>query len=191
MVAINAEDGFFQLEGVTWVSEPAAQEWGLILRGVGIRTGVSHGYVDVTVRRVTERPTDAELSAWEDVVEAPAMLTADAAARAMNALPVPEARLTSVAGLHGVLIGSSGRDASPDAADDESGEQYIVVAWPIATPMEPAVRWLRSKRGREFAAGSPPPTFSASTISVPFDAVSGEPVGRLPVRYNPAIGDDR
>lgn len=156
MLRLRADEGLLELSGVRWLGEPQAGEWALVLRGAGIRTGVNIGRVEVDVEHRASAPADDELADWEDVVEAPAHLEADACVCGLFELPVEGSRLSREPGLHGVLIAARGRDASYDAVDDASGERYLVATWPTERPIASRARWARSRVGA-FALLEPAP----------------------------------
>lgn len=183
--SVYAEDGLIELASVDWVGNAAPGENALVLRGAGILTGVSHGGVTITVDRSSASPSDAELAHWEDVVEAAANLTMDSSARAFSEWPPSEAQLCASPGLHSVLIAARGRDAHPDGAEHESGEQYLIVTWPVSSPIASRVRWLRSDRSRSLASAPSVRVPSVARPSYPMEAGAGAFVGSSPIRFDP------
>ncbi|MFJ8613590.1 hypothetical protein ACIRH0_41420 [Streptomyces sp. NPDC093675] len=97
-----------------------------------ICTGISNGWVNVSVQVCWHPPAQVDANAWEEIVEH-SVETATGALRVTSVMSdAPELPLLTPqgSGTYRIRVHARGRDTAPDGAVFEPVEDYLLIVWP-------------------------------------------------------------
>ncbi|TQJ23718.1 hypothetical protein FBZ33_4030 [Micromonospora sp. A202] len=110
--------------------------------GVVVFTGISSGFVQVTVDARDAPPATTDLVGWDDVVETSVHAPAGrmVVSGVMNDAPELPVLTRSGPGSYRIRIHARGRDIAVDLGALEPVEDYLVVAWPAQPATETSLK---------------------------------------------------
>ncbi|NEC29300.1 hypothetical protein G3I20_22635 [Streptomyces sp. SID8111] len=97
-----------------------------------ICTGISAGWVNVSVQVRRHPPAQVDADAWEEIVDHSVETTTGAlrVASVMSDTPGLPVLTPQGPGTYRVRVHARGRDTAPDGAVDEPVEEYLLIVWP-------------------------------------------------------------
>ncbi|MFJ4770757.1 hypothetical protein ACIP88_16805 [Streptomyces uncialis] len=176
------DDGNIPVDSADWSTGLAAP----MTTGAIIMTGINMGTVRVTAAPLPgPPPQDEDRSGWEEIVEISVRATGRLQVESLEEGPAGLPVLNpSGAGWYRLRVHARGREAHYDDVVIDSGEEYLLLAWPTARSPDPTVirTSTRITHSLEAHHGQPAP----GPESIPPPSPPTAKPGQLNTRARPA-----